>query len=548
MWAGSPVTENRNVFDFKANWNIDEQPHLSFILQHEYDNTDKGSGVIMNNQYEFEHHVGVINDLSAFNMHEFNVLDGGRTALACTYRSREENLAAYDRPDESTWITTGGFVELSVDTSDIIFEWDSYEQIPISESIKFRPWDHPVGPPGSDYVHINAVDKNAAGDYIISMRFTNAIYMISGQDGQIMWRLGGEHSDFEHDFTFSKQHDVKFLESNGTHHVISLMNNASDEAENEEEVSSALFIEIDTAAMTAKVIKRIERPDGGLTRLRGNTQALPNGNIFVGWSQWGYHSEHAPNGDMLMFAQFPSERFSSYRSYKFNWIGRPTTPPDLVASVYGTDDEDMMTIIHVSWNGATEVAGYNFYARAHEHSDDVLIGHANKTSFETMFISDGYLDWISAEAVDRDGEVLGTSNVQRPDTPRNWKAAGFEGSSAPPSPDDPAVIQAWREDLKSSGGAEFIGNGTAGSGSIRQSSVYSHMKEMAKSVYRAYGTIRLMGGALFTILLICVVGGVIGGMWHFLRRRRRMVRPYHHVPSSEGQSVEEIPLRFQHTD
>ena len=30
--------------------------------------------------------------------------------------------------------------------------------------------------------------------------------------------------------------------------------------------------------MTAKVIKRINRPDGGLTRLRGNVQTLSNGN------------------------------------------------------------------------------------------------------------------------------------------------------------------------------------------------------------------------------------------------------------------------------
>lgn len=550
MWAGSPVTDNRNAFDFKANWNIDDKPYLSFILQHEYDGPDKGNGVIMNHKYEYEHQVGVLNDLSAFNMHEFNILDGGKTALACTYRSRETDMGAFDRPDEMSWVTTGGFVELLVDTAEVLFEWDSFEQIPLSESVKVHPGDHPVGPPGWDYVHINAVDKNADGDYIISMRFTNAIYMISGQDGHIMWRLGGrDNSDFEQDFTFSKQHDVKFIESNGTHHVISMMNNASDEAENEEDISSALFIELDTGAnpMTAKVIKRINRPDGGLTRLRGNVQALPNGNTFVGWSQWGYHSEHAPNGDLLMHARFPSERFSSYRSYKFDWIGRPSTPPVLVASVYGTNDEDMMTIIHVSWNGATGVAGYNFYARAYDHGKDVLIGHTNKTSFETMYISDGYLDWISAEALDHDGNVLGTSDVARPETPNNWKDVGFDGVSTTPSPDDPAVIQAWRQDLKANGGANFSNNGTASSGRKGQSSIYAHTKEVAKAVYEAYGTIRMMGGVLFAILLICVVGGVVGGIWHFLRRRRR-VRTYHHVPSEEGHPVEEIPLRSQHND
>lgn len=496
----------------------------------------------MNNKYEYEHHVGVVNDLSAFNMHEFNIMDGGKTALACTYRSHEVDLASFDRPGEKSWVTSGGFVELSVETSEILFEWDSDVEIPVAESVKFHPWQGSVGPPGYDYVHINAVDKNDAGDYIISMRFTNTIYMISGQDRRIKWRLGGQKSDFEYDFTFSKQHDVKFIESNATHHVISMMNNGSDESEADENVSSALFIELDTSAnpMTAKVIKRIERPDHALTRLRGNVQALPNGNTFVGWSQWGYHSEHAPNGDLLMHARFPSERFSSYRSYKFDWVGRPAAPPDLVASVYGTTDEDMMTIIHVSWNGATGVAGYNFYARAFDHGKDVLIGHTNKTSFETMYISDGYLDFISAEALDHDGKPLGRSEVQRPSTPSDWTNVGFEGTAGPPAADDPEAIQAWRQDLKSSGGPKFItgGNHTK----AEQSVVYSHTKEVAQAVYKAYGTIRLMGGALFFILVACCVVGVVGGMWHYLRRRRK-VRSYQYVPSEEGQYVEEIPLR-----
>lgn len=542
IWAGSPVTDNRNAFDFKANWNIDDEPHLSFILQHEFDNSNKGSGVIMNSQYEYEHHVGVINDLDAFNMHEFNILDGGKTALACTYKGQQVSLADFDRPEETSWVVTGGFVELDVATADILFEWDSNNQIPVSESVKFHSWDHPHGPPGLDYVHINAVDKNSAGDYIISMRFTNTIYMISGEDGHIMWRLGGSNSDFEQDFTFSKQHDAKFVESNGTHHVISLMNNASDEAESEENVSSALFVELDTGVtpMTAKAIRRIERPDGGLTRLRGNVQSLPNGNTFVGWSQWGYHSEHAPNGDLLMSAHFASERFSSYRSYKFDWVGRPAAPPNLVASAYGANDEDLMTIIHVSWNGATDVAGYNFYARAYDRGEDVFIGHTNKTSFETMYISDGFLDWITAEAVDRDGKVMSKSELQRTDTPNNWEAVGFEGSSTGPVPDDPSLILAYKQSVGSANG-DFINDGTSSSGSDRQKSIYADAKEVAKAVYKAYGVIRVMGDTLIFLLAACCVGGVVGGVWYFMRRRK--LRSYQHVPSEESHPVEEIQLR-----
>ncbi|KAJ5311735.1 hypothetical protein N7476_007595 [Penicillium atrosanguineum] len=538
VWAGSSITENRNVFDFKANWNIDAEPHLSFILQHEFDNSDRGSGVILNNKYEYEHHVGVTNDLDAFNMHEFNILDGGKTALACTYRSQLVSLADFGRPSEESWIVTGGFVELDVESATVLFEWDSGDHLSITDSVKFHPWDGAQGEPGNDYVHINAVDKNADGDYILSMRFASTIYMISGQDGHIMWRLGGSDSastDFDQDFTFSKQHDVKFVSSNGTHHVISFMNNASDEYENEEDLSSALFVELDTGVtpMTARVIKRLERPDRGLTRLRGNVQPLPNGNTFVGWSQWGYHAEYAPNGDTLMYAQFASERFSSYRSYKFDWIGRPTTPPDMVTYVYGANDLDMMTIIHISWNGATDVAGYNFYARAFDRGEDIFIGYVNKTSFETLFIGDGYMDWISAEAIDKNGNVLGTTPLQRTEVPPGWKAVGFTGSSSGPIPDDPAIISTSKE-----------GDNSYSAGSTsedRKGIIYGQTKAVAAAVYKAYEIIQVLGGSLIILLTLCCTAGIVYGIRRFLRVRRS--RSYQHIPSEEGQPVEQIQLR-----
>src|SRR5699024_11695180 len=51
--------------------------------------------------------------------------------------------------------------------------------------------------------------------------------------------------------------------------------------------------------------------------LRGSVQHLPNDNVFVGWSERGYMSEHSPEGKTLMQASFASTRFSSYRSYKY---------------------------------------------------------------------------------------------------------------------------------------------------------------------------------------------------------------------------------------
>ncbi|KAJ5683108.1 hypothetical protein N7462_006273 [Penicillium macrosclerotiorum] len=563
IWAGSTMFDNRNVFDFRPVNNLgDGETHLSFILNWELDSDDKGSGILLNKHYHMEREVSGLDELHDFNMHEFNILEGGKTAVACTYRPTPVNLADFGRPAEESWVVVGGFMELDMETSEVLVQWDSSDHIALHESNMFHSWDAPQGHPGWDYVHINAVDKNAAGDYIISLRFTNTIYGISGEDGHIMWRLGGLESDFDMDFTFSKQHDVKFISSNGTNHVISFLNNASDERGNDENISSALFVELDTVAMTARVINRINRPDNNLTRLRGSVQLLPNDNVFIGWSQSGYQSEHAPNGDLLMTARFASDRYSTYRAYKSEFVGRPTQAPDVVASVYGTSEMDLTTLIHVSWNGATDVVAWKFYAQAYDRGSSVFIGQTNKTDFETMYIADGFMDWITAEAIDRDGKVMSTSTIIRTEIPTNWKAVGFLGSSTGPTPDDPSIIVSVNKDssLSSSSSSSSSPSSSDSSDSNSDSSSemadminesttsdssssYADAKEVAKAVYKAYEVIRGVGGLLIFILISCTLGGVFAALWRMYKRRK--LRSYQHVPSEEGLPVEEIHLRSQ---
>ncbi|KAJ5600052.1 hypothetical protein N7450_001119 [Penicillium hetheringtonii] len=518
VWAGSVQYDNRNVFDFRPVTNIDDEVELSFILNWELGDSDKvskGSGIVLDKYYKETHQVYQPDELHDFNMHEFNILPGGKSAVACTYHSQVVNLAEFGRPTEESWVVTGGFVELDMQTSEVLSQWNSKDSIALTESNMFHSWDAPW---------------NEAGDFIISLRFTNTIYGISGETGKIMWRLtSAPEGDFDMDFTFSKQHDVKFVSSNGTHHVISMLNNASDERGNDETVSSVLYIEMDTVAMTARVINRINRPDSSLTRLRGSAQTLPNGNIFAGWSERGYQSEHAPNGDVLMTARFASTRYSTYRAYKSEFIGRPTNPPDVVASVYGTNDDDTTTIIHVSWNGATDVAGWNFYAKAYDRGGDILIGHAEKTDFETMYIVDGYMDWISVEPVDAEGKAMGKSRVTRSEIPDNWKAVGFKGSDKGPSPDDPSIINRVKEENKEAASDKEVAE------SSNDGHDHNSMDmDMGSDSGQLKHTLTLRKS-----LRPCIVLTMLSAAWN---RKRRS---YLHVPSEEGLPVEEIHLRSQ---
>ncbi len=115
--------------------------------------------------------------------------------------------------------------------------------------------------------------------------------------------------------------------------------------------------------MTVTLLQQWDRPDGNMTDRRSNLQVLSNENVFINWTDWGYVSEYAADGRLVMEAKFMSARMDTYRAYKFNWTGVPTEPPALKAYAYGgvTSSNDIVSVTHVSWNGATEVASWNFY-------------------------------------------------------------------------------------------------------------------------------------------------------------------------------------------
>ena len=291
---------------------------------------------------------------------------------------------------------------------------------------------------------MNSVDKDANGDYLVSGRDTHTIYKVSGSDGSIIWRLGGKMSTFHlNNFNFSSQHDARFIDGNNTMTVISLFNNAANGTHNPTAAySSALVVALDTSpsAMVATVLKQWDRPDQGLTYIRGNVQILPNDNAFVCWSKDAYLSEFTPDGQCILEAKLTARGFASYRAYKSNFTGLPDSKPALKAFGFGTSCDSITTVAYVSWNGATEVVSWNIYSSTEPSRRFLLIGNASRAGFETIYVSAGYRPWIFAEAVDIDGRSLGNSSVEKAVIPSPWGSADCEvGPSSKPhgSPSSP---------------------------------------------------------------------------------------------------------------
>ncbi|KAK3072058.1 hypothetical protein LTR53_007530 [Teratosphaeriaceae sp. CCFEE 6253] len=416
IWSGADLFGDRNTLDFKiASFGGDT--YLTFVTgtSHEWAPLPQGADIMLDASYQL-----VLNLTSAIERgrnldpHEFTIVDDGGAAITAwsTYSAHTAT------GDTSGWVgqaIANGFSLVDLETRRSLFDWMSTDHVTVSESTS-----EPLGGVSTDrwdYFHMNAVDKTPSGDYLVSARHTNTIYLVSGTDGSVQWRLGGQNSSFVlAGFSFSRQHDARVLSQNDTVTVVSMLDNAADltvEHPATSSTSSVLVVALHTSAtpMIATLLQRIERPDGRYTRLRGNAQTLDNGHIFAAWSDNAYVSEHTPSGEMVYEASFASNRFATYRTYKHRFTGRPLDTPAVKAFASTTSRRELTTILYASWNGATEVSSWRFYSADRGIFEVALIGDVPRTGFETACVCRGVHAIVFAEALDRSGNSLANSSL-----------------------------------------------------------------------------------------------------------------------------------------
>ena len=420
IWSGTPFFGHWNVFDFTVS-NVDGEPHLTMQDWHGQ------RGVILDSSYDVWKTAPMLAAGDSFqNMHAFHVVDDGKRALALDVRqwdtSNERSIAELGY-DGTCQVSFQGFRELDLQASGtpIVFEWEPRDHISLNEStyVMLNPrlgYDGSVATMcqlgGWDAMHVNAIDKFPDGDYLLSARHSDTLYKISHVDGSVVWRLGGKTSDFESvgDAQFARQHHGEVLEQNSTHCIISLFDNAIGEGFQKplRGFSRGLILSLDLQRMTATVLAQYGHPQGRLSNGRGNMQVLPNGNAFLNWAVNSQISEHTPDGAARALDASLPAHLDTYRAFKFPWIGRPTQPPDVHAEVVWDDDHRMTTKVSMSWNGATEVHRWAVYG-IDAGGNPARVATVPRAGFETTVRLAGLVTNGYAEALDRNGTVLGTS-------------------------------------------------------------------------------------------------------------------------------------------
>jgi Arylsulfotransferase (ASST). len=212
---------------------------------------------------------------------------------------------------------------------------------------------------------------------------------------------------------FSWQHHVNWHPNN----ILTIFDNgAADRSIITADYSRGMVVALDLHEMTATLIREYRSPQGFISGSQGSVQIMPEtGHVFVGWGHSPAYTEFTADGKILCDVHFgPSMFFNfgwvkSYRAFKSPWVGMPSYPPDVEI------DADVGTA-YVSWNGATEVAGWITQTAPFPHAADYefnSIDYTEKEGFETSIELPEDLDeyYIRVAGVDIDGEILGYSRV-----------------------------------------------------------------------------------------------------------------------------------------
>ncbi|EKG10517.1 Arylsulfotransferase [Macrophomina phaseolina MS6] len=357
-------------------------------------------------------------------LHEFRFTRNG-TALLSVYEITPADLSPIGGPSNG-WVWDGAFQEIDLATGNLLFTWKSTDYYAINDTYHRYGGggDAPSNP--FDYFHINSVDKDELGNYLISARYTHSLTYIDGRTGAVLWVLGGKRNAFA-DLSdgratdFAWQHDARWHANNTQ---ITLFDNGAEAGLYTAERSRGLRLAVDQANMTVSLLREYVNPHHPIiSSSQGSLQVLPNGNVLLGYGYNGAYTEFSENGAVLCDTHFgPEARFEqgevqSYRVQKAKWVGRPAAKPDI--KVEGSS-------VYASWNGATEVHRWVLQDADYAQLDGAESGEAGfegeigeawwpvqtveKAGFETeLRFGVGARRYVRVVALDREGRILGAS-------------------------------------------------------------------------------------------------------------------------------------------
>jgi len=337
-------------------------------------------------------------------LHDFLLLPNGN-ALLMAYDAQSIDMSKIVQGGKPGALVTGLIIQELDASKNVIFEWRSWDHFSIFDSTSDLTADK------VDLVHGNALAVANDGNLLLSSRNQSEITKINLHTGKVMWRLGGKAGMFQlvDGEPFAFQHDVRQL-PNGDITVFDNQGSPDNPAP-----SHGLIYRVDPVSKTARKIWSYTHDPEVFATFMGNTQVLPDGNVFLSWGSpstkgpYAYVSmtEVSPQGQTLFEMSF-DKPYVSYRAFRFPWQAVPATKPDLAYMAHA----DQLTLGY-SWNGATDVAGYRVFGG---QAPDVLneLQTVDNSDFEMQSQFSGLPSsecYFQVAALDSNGAQIARSNV-----------------------------------------------------------------------------------------------------------------------------------------
>ncbi|KAI1818642.1 Arylsulfotransferase-domain-containing protein [Poronia punctata] len=390
----------------------------------------RGTYYMLDSSYQVFRKFEPVGDGLKGDLHDF-LITGRDTVLMTVYNPVPADLSSVGGPEEG-WALDCLFQEVGIETGELLFEWSAIEHVDLNECVRsFAGADDGMTPETAfDFFHINSVDVDDKGDYVVSGRHTSTVLGIDRQ-GDVLWTLGGRANDFADlsegratDFMY--QHHVRVHDDS----TLSIFDNAASEragASSPHEFSRGLLVQLDKENSTARLLRQFYDPANPILPSSQGSMQMMNDRAVIGYGWLPFITEFALDSDSdsdfdpypgpgsvmchVELAPWVSARWglvTTYRAFKAtSWVGRPTDLP----SVH-LDPADRG--VFVSWNGATEVDTWVLEGAdwADIPGNMTHLDEKKRDAFETRFeILDDMPGYLRLAALDRGGNVLARSQV-----------------------------------------------------------------------------------------------------------------------------------------
>ncbi|KAI7657621.1 hypothetical protein KC319_g9469, partial [Hortaea werneckii] len=302
--------------DFGAAGNLKVQQYagedyLTFWAGEKLQESGQGKYYMLDPSYNVVHTVSAVGDGLYGDLHEFKITDED-TALITVYNKTHLDPVDPEMPwPKDGFIIDGIVQEIDIPTGRLLFQWRASDHL-ISPLFRSSEGGY-VDLGALDYFHVNSVDKDDHGNFLISIRHLHLVVYVSGEDGSIIWALGGDADSFEDASDgaatdFKWQHDARWIDRDQG--LISLFDNGiARHHYADADHSEGRIIALDFENHTASLAQAFRSPNGIRSASQGSVQILPPGedgdeHVFVGWGSSGAYSEFTSDGELLCETHF----------------------------------------------------------------------------------------------------------------------------------------------------------------------------------------------------------------------------------------------------